>query len=92
MVWNVIASVIISTALSLFARPRQTVERGRLQNLEVQSSTYGEPVKIIYGRVRVAGNMIWMKDELLEERRRQETKNRVKTRYYNYFGTAAITI
>lgn len=34
-------------------------EGARLGNLAVQSSAYGEPLPRIYGRVRVAGNLIW---------------------------------
>jgi hypothetical protein len=32
---------------------------GRLANLEVQSAAYGEPISIIVGRMRVAGNLVW---------------------------------
>ncbi len=32
---------------------------GRLGNLEVQSAAYGEPIPIIIGRMRAAGNLIW---------------------------------
>lgn len=34
-------------------------EGARLGNLAVQSSAYGEPLPRLYGRVRVAGNLIW---------------------------------
>lgn len=34
-------------------------EGARLGNLAVQSSAYGEPLPRVYGRVRVAGNLIW---------------------------------
>ena len=32
---------------------------GRLANLEVQSAAYGEPISIIVGRMRTAGNLVW---------------------------------
>ncbi|KAB7648189.1 phage tail baseplate protein [Polymorphobacter fuscus] len=43
---------------SLFGggRPR---EQGRISNPQVQSAAYGEPIPIIVGRMRTAGNLIW---------------------------------
>ena len=32
---------------------------GRLGNLEVQSAAYGEPIPIVIGRMRAAGNLVW---------------------------------
>ncbi len=32
---------------------------GRIGNLAVQSAAYGEPIPIVTGRMRVAGNLIW---------------------------------
>ena len=32
---------------------------GRLANLDVQSAAYGEPIPIIVGRMRAAGNLVW---------------------------------
>jgi len=34
----------------------------RLGDLKVQSSTYGNPIPIVYGSMRIAGNMIWARD------------------------------
>ena len=34
-------------------------EVGRLSNLAVQSSAYGEPIPRLYGTMRVAGNLVW---------------------------------
>lgn len=31
----------------------------RLKNLQVQTSTYGKEIPIIYGTARIAGNIIW---------------------------------
>lgn len=35
------------------------MEGPRLSDLSVQSSAYGEPIPIVYGSVRIAGNIIW---------------------------------
>lgn len=34
-------------------------EQGRAGNLAIQSATYGEPIPLIVGRMRAAGNLIW---------------------------------
>ncbi len=36
-----------------------TREVGRVGNLAIQSATYGEPIPLIMGRMRAAGNLIW---------------------------------
>lgn len=36
-----------------------TMEGPRINDLKVMSSTYGAPIPITYGSVRIAGNMIW---------------------------------
>ncbi len=41
---------------SLFASGRGS---GRQSNLAVQSAAYGEPIAIVTGRMRVAGNLLW---------------------------------
>lgn len=46
----------------LFA-PKMPDQYGpRLGDLKVQASTYGNPVPIVYGAMRVAGNLIWSTD------------------------------
>lgn len=37
-------------------RPR---EQGRISNPAVQSAAYGEPIPLVVGRMRAAGNLIW---------------------------------
>lgn len=43
----------------LFPPPGPVTEGPRLGDLTVMSSAYGMPIPIIYGTIRVAGNMIW---------------------------------
>ena len=81
---------------------QRTTEGARLEDLLVQTSTYGKTIPIVYGTVRIAGNIIWAQ-------RIKEVENRtVNTRFsqtgksgprntftqltYNYFGTFAIGI
>jgi hypothetical protein len=37
----------------------RTREQGRISNPAVQSATYGEPIPLVVGRMRAAGNLIW---------------------------------
>lgn len=72
----------------------------RLSDLSVQSSTYGSSIPIIYGTVRIAGNVIWSTD-LREVRNRSERDISGKGSFgsqsqevftYSYFVTIAIAI
>jgi len=49
---------------------KQTVEGPRLDDLSVQTSTYGVAVPLVYGTMRVSGNVIWSTD--LKETRHEE--------------------
>ena len=43
----------------MFPHKGPTIEGPRLGDLSVSSSAYGMPIPILYGTMRVAGNMIW---------------------------------
>lgn len=43
----------------LFGPKPPSIEGPRLGDLTVQTSTYGSPIPIIYGTVRISGNIIW---------------------------------
>lgn len=43
----------------LFQKKGPNTQGPRLTDLQVQSSTEGAPIPIVYGRMRIAGNMIW---------------------------------
>src|SRR4051794_30690155 len=43
------------------AQPAQPSE-GPYQSLRVQTSTRGQPIALVYGKTRVAGNLIWYGD------------------------------
>ena len=49
-----------SLSTQLFARPRKRhIEGARLEDLAVQTSTYGRAIAQLFGTVRLAGNVIW---------------------------------
>lgn len=50
---------------SLDERPDQFGPK--LQDRKIQTSSYGTPIPLAYGTVRVAGNMTWFKDNQLQE-------------------------
>ncbi len=52
--------------------PDQTVYGARLQDLRVQSSSYGSVIPVLYGRGRLASNIIWMRG--FDEEVRTETQ------------------
>jgi len=43
----------------LFPPEQEDVQGPRLKDLQIQTSTYGQPIPILYGTMRVAGNVIW---------------------------------
>jgi hypothetical protein len=37
----------------------QNIEGPRIDDLSVQTSTYGAPIPLVYGTMRISGNVIW---------------------------------
>lgn len=79
--WGMGASIMTGIALgwsvgayvgNRFFGPEQPGMQGpRLENLQVQSSAYGEPIPITFGSCRIAGNIIWS-DGLKEHKNEEE--------------------
>lgn len=67
-------------------------EGPRLQELAVQTSSYGTQIPRIYGQMRVAGTVIWATD--LKEVRNVESrgKGRPGTAIYSYFASFAVAL
>lgn len=72
---------------------------GKLNELSIQTSTYNKIIPVIYGTVRLAGNIIWMSDirEVKEEtvntvRTGKNSKTKQKMMNYYYFASFAIAI
>lgn len=64
----------------------------RLQELAVQTSSYGTQIPRLYGRMRVAGTVIWATD--LKESRNREGggKGRPSTTVYSYSASFAVAL
>lgn len=67
-------------------------EGPRLQDLRVQTSSYGAPIPKLFGTMRVAGTVIWSTD-LIETRSRQGGgKGRPRTTVYSYSASFAVLL
>ena len=83
-----IAGAVIDRAL---LRSGSSVNGPRLTDLDVQASTEGEPIPRVYGRVRLAGQVIWAtryEEESTEESR--GGKGGVSTTTYRYYANFAV--
>ncbi|MEH6715318.1 phage tail protein [Parasphingorhabdus flavimaris] len=67
-------------------------EGPRLQDLAVQTSSYGSQIPRIFGKMRVAGTVIWATD--LKETRNREGggKGRPSTTVYSYSASFAVAL
>lgn len=79
---------------ALFGTKRK-VEGPRLSDLEVQASTEGETIPRVYGRTRLAGQIIWATD--FEEVRKTEEQGgkggpQVTVTEYSYFANFAVAL
>ena len=73
--------------------PSRTIKGPRLSDLEVQASTEGTVIPRIYGRARLAGQIIWATDfeEVIEtEESGGKTGPVVTTVEYSYFANFAV--
>ncbi len=70
-------------------------EGPRLADLAVQTASFGEPLPLVYGKSRVAGNVIWSSG-LIERSSTQTTGSRktgrISTTSYSYFASFAVAL
>lgn len=66
-------------------------EGPRLKELSVTTSSYGQPIGRHFGRMRVAGSVIWATD-LLENSSSQGGKGQPKTTTYSYSANFAVAL
>ncbi len=64
----------------------------RLTDLAVQTSTYGAQLPHLFGRVRVAGTVIWSTDLIETRTRTSNGKGRPKTDNYSYAASFAVAL
>ncbi|VAW00743.1 Gene Transfer Agent host specificity protein, partial [hydrothermal vent metagenome] len=67
-------------------------EGPRLQELAVQTSSYGSQVPRIYGNMRVAGTVVWATDLKESKSREGGGKGRPSTTVYSYSACFAVAL
>ena len=81
----------------LFGENEKFTSGRRLNSLFLQSSTYGDAIPVIYGKARIAGNIIWAKP-FREQVKNETTKSGGKggskssRNTYSYYATFAIAL
>lgn len=66
-------------------------EGPRLNELKVQTSSYGTPIPKLFGTLRAAGSVIWATD-LIEHRHREGGKGRPTVTSYSYTASFAVAL
>ncbi len=69
-----------------------TREGARVANLAVQSAAYGEPLPRLYGRMRVAGNLVWTAGIKESRKRTGGGKSGPATNNYSYSSSFAVIV
>lgn len=64
----------------------------RLSDLRVQTSSYGTAIPRLYGRMRVAGTVIWSTDLIEQRQRRSAGKGQPKATTYSYSASFAVAL
>lgn len=85
-----IGSVVGQQIDQMIFRPKPK-EGPRLQELRVQTSSYGSTIPKLFGTMRVAGTVIWSTD-LIEKRTREGGKGRPRTTRYSYSASFAVLL
>jgi len=70
--------------------PRRT--GARISDLRVQSSRYGQPPPGLFGRLRVAGSVIWATDLIEQKSTGGGTKGTPRTSTYSYSVSLAVAL
>ncbi|QLC23663.1 hypothetical protein HFP57_00545 [Parasphingopyxis algicola] len=64
----------------------------RLNDLRLQTSSYGTPIPKVFGTMRVAGTVIWATDIREDRRREGGGKGRPRTTTYSYSASFAVAL
>jgi hypothetical protein len=87
-----IATSLASAAISYALTPSTEITGDRLKDLSVPRSNYGEPIPKVFGRARIAGNMIWANKIIEKTTKKKQGKGggKTTTKTYSYFGDFAL--
>lgn len=85
-----IGSAVGGVAAGILIPPDSVHNKGpRMDDLSVQTSTYGVDIPKIYGTMRVAGNIFWAQD-IDEDRKIRHLDGDAEFWEYNYYATFAL--
>lgn len=96
MTWALYGAQIGMTVGGLLDPPKGPNIKGpRLDDLSVQTSTYGASIPRIYGTNKVAGNVIWLEGDKIREKKKKKKSGgkggtSQTTTTYSYFATFAV--
>ena len=89
-----IAIAAATSAISNALAPKQKFEGPRLDDLRVQTSTYGKFRPIPFGAIAYAGNVFWLENNKLKETKHKESTGKggpkTETTTYTYSATLAV--
>lgn len=80
----------LGSAVGNYIDPAKTTGP-RLSDLHLQGSSYGAPIPIVYGTIRIAGNVIWQTD-LIEHSHEEGGKGGPTQETFTYTASYAIQI
>ena len=100
IIGNIVGGFIDNAVFGNGGQNQQIQATPRLEELNIQVSTYGSPIPIAYGRNRMAGNVIWsrpIREVVITETQSAGGKGgggggSVTTTSYEYYVTLAIAI
>jgi hypothetical protein len=94
--WGARIGYAVGTAVgSRLDQPKTNVSGPRLNDLRVQSSTWGERIPIVYGSYRTSGNVIWtagIREVVSRTRNSGKGGGGQTTTTYTYFSNFAVAI
>ncbi|MFW5970146.1 MAG: phage tail protein, partial [Halofilum sp. (in: g-proteobacteria)] len=75
----------------------ETITGPRRDDLKVQTSAYGRPLPFVYGTVPIAGNVVWLENDRLQEVKNSEDVGGkggggTTQETFAYFATFAVTL
>lgn len=91
-----IAIAAATTAISNALAPTQKFEGPRLDELRVQTSTYGKFKPIPFSKIAYAGNVFWLENNEIKETKHKESTGKggpkTETTTYTYSATFAVAL
>ena len=69
-----------------------SAEGARLRELSVTTSSYGQPISRVFGRMRVAGSVIWSTELIESSTKEGGGKGRPSTTTYSYSASFAVAL